>query len=71
MTSNTMSHQLPVLDIATPNQEVARHLVDTVAKYGFVYIQNRGLSLPGSDIDSMFTLVNSLGFNVPDEFSKG
>jgi isopenicillin N synthase-like dioxygenase len=56
-----MSHQLPVLDISTPDELVAKRLVDTVAKYGFVYIKNHGLSLPGLDIDDMFALVHCPG----------
>jgi hypothetical protein len=49
---------LPVLDISTVDKAVAKHLVETVSQYGFVYIKNNQAGIPAADIDAMFQTVS-------------
>ena len=52
-----LSIELPVLDISSTDKEMAFKLVESVSKYGFVYIKNNEAGIPPSDVDAMFALV--------------
>ena len=49
--------ELPVLDISSADKEVAAKLVESVSRYGFVYIKNNEAGIPPDDVDAMFMLV--------------
>jgi hypothetical protein len=52
-----LSIELPVLDISSTDKEMASRLVESVSKYGFVYIKNNEAGIPSGDVDAMFKLV--------------
>lgn len=49
---------IPVIDISTPSDEVARQVLDAASTHGFLFIKNDGVTIPPQDIDDMFSLVS-------------
>jgi hypothetical protein len=49
------SPHLPVLDVSSTSAATARELVDTISKYGFIYVKSDIIS--NRQIDSMFDVV--------------
>lgn len=52
------SIQLPVLDVSQPGPETAKHLIEAVKNYGFVFIKNNHSEISVADVDTMFGLVS-------------
>lgn len=54
-----MAIHIPVIDISSPSQEVAKRLLDAACTHGFVYIANsdNAAQIPPKDVESMFDLV--------------
>jgi len=51
--------ELPVLDLkdtSPPDPKIAKDLIDSVSRYGFVFVKNSSGQIPPSDIDSVFQL---------------
>lgn len=51
------SEAIPVIDISTPSEDVARQVLVAASTHGFLYIKNDGVTIPPQDIDDMFKLV--------------
>lgn len=49
--------RIPVLDISSPSDGLAREMVDVAEKYGFIFIRNRSAAASTAQIDGAFTLV--------------
>ncbi|PHH82798.1 hypothetical protein CDD82_4777 [Ophiocordyceps australis] len=58
------SVNLPLIDLAGPEQDVARRLVDAAEQHGFIYIKNLGRDIPTRSIDEAFSITKSL-FQTP------
>lgn len=57
----TATAKIPIIDISAQDvnqEEIARQLVDAAEVHGFIYIRNRGIDIPASDIDGAFELVS-------------
>lgn len=50
---------IPVIDIAGNEADVARQLVDAAEEHGFIYIKNLGQNITPSAIDEAFRLVRT------------
>jgi len=48
---------IPVIDILPGSAEIASHLVDAAARYGFVFVKGEGLGFSSQSIDDAFSLV--------------
>ena len=55
--TNGITDQIPVIDLAGPEEIVAKALVHAAATYGFVYIKSLGKDIPLESIDGTFALV--------------
>ncbi|KAK8232018.1 oxidoreductase [Phyllosticta capitalensis] len=62
-----MAIHIPVIDISSPSQEVAKRLLDAACTHGFVYIANsdNAAQIPPKDVESMFDLSKTF-FKSPD-----
>lgn len=61
--------ELPVIDLnysSSPDRRVAKQLINSVSKYGFVYIKNNCGIIPTQDIDFMFSLSKKF-FKSPED----
>jgi hypothetical protein len=52
--------QLPVFDISDPTPEVGRSMIAAAAKYGFLYIDNKGIDFTEAIVDRVFGVVCTL-----------
>lgn len=60
--------ELPVLELKhsfPPDPQIAKDLINSVARYGFVYVKNNSGQIPPRDINAMFNLSERL-FKSPD-----
>lgn len=57
----TEDTSIPVIDISSPSDEVARLVLDAASTHGFLFIKNDGVTIPPNDIDDMFKLVSAQG----------
>jgi isopenicillin N synthase-like dioxygenase len=58
------SANIPIIDLAGDQAEVARQLVNAAEEHGFIYIKNLGNDIPPKDIDGAFELVRHLTMNL-------
>jgi hypothetical protein len=49
--------QLPTFDISNPTPEVGRSMIAAAAKYGFLYIDTKGIDFTEAIVDGMFQTV--------------
>ncbi|PHH61888.1 hypothetical protein CDD81_7752 [Ophiocordyceps australis] len=61
------SANLPLIDLAGPEQDVARRLVDAAEQHGFLYIRNLGHDIPAGSIDEAFSISKKLFQTTLDE----
>ncbi|OAQ77340.1 oxidoreductase, 2OG-Fe(II) oxygenase family [Purpureocillium lilacinum] len=57
---------IPVIDLAGDEADVARHLVAAAEDHGFIYIKNRGNDIPAAAVDEAFSLSRRI-FDTPLE----
>ncbi|KAK7530910.1 uncharacterized protein J3D65DRAFT_141898 [Phyllosticta citribraziliensis] len=62
-----MAINIPIIDISSPSQIVAKQLLDAACAHGFVYISNtdNAVQIPPEDVRSMFDLSKTF-FKSPD-----
>jgi len=49
---------IPVIDVSSPSDNVARQVLDAASTHGFLFIKNDGVAISPKDIDDMFKLVS-------------
>ncbi len=52
----TSDLQIPVVDISTKNPQASTQLLDAASRYGFVFIENSHIGIPGQDVSDIFDL---------------
>ena len=61
--SNGSRLQIPVIDISEARAaDTANHLVDAVARYGFVFVKGEGIGFTRQILDNVFALVRRRQF---------
>lgn len=54
------SADIPIIDIAGNEADVAQKLVNAAEEHGFIYIKNLGVNITPESIDEAFRLVSEL-----------
>ena len=57
--TNGLKLQIPVIDISKETEDIGHRLVDSVARYGFVFVRGEGLGFTPQILDDTFSLVRS------------
>jgi hypothetical protein len=54
---------IPVIDISSPSDDIAKQVLDAASTHGFLFIKNDGITIPPEDIADMFKLVSYFIFS--------
>ena len=55
--ANGTNASIPIIDISSPDDDVAANLLEAASTYGFIFIKNTGSEIPQQLVEDMFGMV--------------